>query len=98
MICFFQFQFACLVSEFENKTNVSLAFVLITCTICTTCTTLFIFKVLEMKGMSGRMKDSGDYNFASSWGDTAWDTAPQVWDATSADNWADSTTATIAEG
>lgn len=51
-----------------------------------------------MKGMSGRMKDSGDYNFASSWGDTAWDTAPQVWDATSADNWADSTTATIAEG
>jgi hypothetical protein len=50
-----------------------------------------------MKGMSGRMKDS-DYNFASSWGDSAWDAAPQVWDTTSADNWPDSNTATIAEG
>jgi hypothetical protein len=54
--------------------------------------------VLEMKGMSGRMKESADYNFASSWGDTAWDTAPQAWDTTSADNWADSTAATIPEG
>ena len=50
-----------------------------------------------MKGMSGRMRESADYNFASSWGDTAWDVAPQVWD-TSADNWADSTAATIAQG
>jgi hypothetical protein len=95
MIYFFRFQFACLVSEFENKTNVSLVFVLMTNTV--TYKTLFIFKVLEMKGMSGRMKDS-DYNFAPSWGDTAWDAAPQVWDTTSADNWPDSTTATIAEG
>lgn len=59
---------------------------------------LFILKVLEMKGMSGRMKESEDYNFASSWGDTAWDAAPQVWDTTSADNWDDSTAATIAQG
>jgi hypothetical protein len=50
-----------------------------------------------MKGMSGRLKESADFNFTSSWGDTAWDTAPQVW-STSEENWADSTAATVSEG
>ncbi|XP_069671614.1 intersectin-1 isoform X3 [Periplaneta americana] len=50
-------------------------------------------KVLEMKGMSGRMKDPTD--FTTSWGDTAWDTAPAqtTWDT---GNWPDSNAATIA--
>ncbi|PNF24527.1 Intersectin-1 [Cryptotermes secundus] len=51
-------------------------------------------KVLEMKGLSGRMKEPVD--FSSSWGDTGWDTAPQTWDATATDNWATTTTATVA--
>lgn len=47
--------------------------------------------------MSGRMKEPIDVT--SSWGDTAWDTAPQTtWDTTSTANWADSTAATVASG
>jgi hypothetical protein len=49
-----------------------------------------------MKGMSGRTKEPVD--FSSSWGDAGWDTAPQAWDATAADNWATSTVSTISPG
>jgi hypothetical protein len=49
-----------------------------------------------MKGMSGKMKDPVD--FTSSWADTGWDAAPQTWDTTTTDNWANSTAATIASG
>jgi hypothetical protein len=49
-----------------------------------------------MKGMSGRMKEPLD--FTSSWGDTAWDSAPQTWDTAATDNWANSTADTIAPG
>ncbi|XP_046999743.1 intersectin-1 [Schistocerca americana] len=50
-------------------------------------------KVLEMKGMTGKIRDPTD--FSSSWGDSGWDNPPQTdWNAASADAWPESTAAT----